>query len=158
MYFSLHYLSYNERLVIWPEHRCLDSVAIVEVGHDHMLLVGDRAVGTDIVVEVADENTVEIADERIVGAAGNLYMSHSSNLHTARSCVSASGALNNVLYASTQLHVQKQLLRSADIFLSSSSSLVPVCQCYMWGTAMSCGLDFFLPHKRHVNCLLRPLF
>ena len=95
-----------------------------------MLLVGDRAVGTDTVVEVADEDTVEIADERIVGAAvaaGNLYMSHSSNLHTARSCFSALGALNNVLYASTQLHVQKQLRRSADIFLSSSSSLVPVC-------------------------------
>ena len=143
MYFSLHYLSYNVRLVIWPEHRCLDSVAIVKVGHDHMLLVGDRAVGTDTVVEVADEDTVEIADERIVGAAvaaGNLYMSHSSNLHTARSCVSVSGALNNGLYASIRLHVQKQLLHSADISLSSSSSLVPVCQCYMWGTAMSCGL------------------
>ena len=143
MYFSLHYLSYNVRLVIWPEHRCLDSVAIVEVGHDHMLLVGDRAVGTDIVVEVADEDTVEIADERIVGAAvlaGNLYMSHSSNLHKARRCVSVSGALNNGLYASILLHVQKQLLHSADISLSSSSSLVPVCQCYMWGTAMSCGL------------------
>ena len=69
-----------------------------------MLLVGDRAVGTDIVVEVADEDTVEIADERIVGAAvaaGNLCMSHSSNLHTARRCVSASGAMNNGLYVST---------------------------------------------------------
>ena len=143
MYFSLHYLSYNVRLVIWPEHRCLDSVAIVEVGHDHMLLVGDRAVGTDTVVEVADEDTVEIADERIVGAAvaaGNLYMSHSCSLHKARSCVSVSGALNNGLYASIRLHVQKQLLHSTDISLSSSSSLVPVCQCYMWGTAMSCGL------------------
>ena len=143
MYFSLHYLSYNVCLVIWPEHRCLDSVALVEVGHDHVLLVGDRAVGTDIVVEVADEDTVEIAEERIVGAAvaaGNLYMSHSCNLHKARSCVSVSGALNNGLYASIRLHVQKQLLHSADISLSSSSSLVPVCQCYMWDTAMSCGL------------------
>ena len=45
-------------------------------------LVGDTAVGTDIVVEVADEDTVEVADECIVGAAvaaGNLYMSHSNN-------------------------------------------------------------------------------
>ena len=143
MYFSLHYLSYNVRLVIWPEHRCLDSVAIVEVGHDHMLLAGDRAVGTDTVVEVAAEDTVGIAEERVVGAAvaaGNLYMSHSCSLHKARSCVSVSGALNNGLYASILLHVQKQLLHSADISLSSSSSLVPVCQCYMWGTAMSCGL------------------
>ena len=142
MYFSLHYLSYNVRLVIWPEHRCLDSVAIVEVGHDHMLLVGDTSV-TDIVVEVAVEDTVEVADENIVGAAvaaGNLYMFHSSKLHTARSCVSVSGVLTYGLYASIRLHVQKQLLHSADISLSSSSSLVPVCQCYMWGTAMSCGL------------------
>ena len=119
------------------EHHCLDSVVTVEVGHEHTppLVVGGTAVDTDIVVEVADE--------RIVGAAvaaGNLCMSHSGNLYKARSCVSVSGALNNGLYASILLHVQKQLLHSADISLSSSSSLVPVCQCYMWGTAMSCGL------------------
>ena len=127
MYFSLHYLSYNVRLVIWPEHRCLDSVAIVKVGHDHMLLAGDRAVGTDTVVEVAAEDTVGIAEERVVGAAvaaENLYMSHSNNLYKARSCVSVSGALNNGLYASIRLHVQKQLLHSTDISLSSSPSLV----------------------------------
>ena len=83
MYFSLHYLSYTAHLVIWLKNHCLDSVAIVEVGHDHMPpLVGDTAVGTDIVVEVADEDTVEVADECIVGAAvaaGNLYMFHSNN-------------------------------------------------------------------------------
>ena len=76
MYFSLHYLSYTARLVIWLKNHCLDSVAIVEVGHDHTppLVVGGTAVGTDIIVEVADEH--------IVGAAvadGNLYMSHLSN-------------------------------------------------------------------------------
>ena len=51
MYFSLHYLSYTARLFIWLENHWLDSVAIVEVGHDHMLplVAGDTAVGTDTV-------------------------------------------------------------------------------------------------------------